>query len=239
MSMRAVWDIVRKAPLKDLVNPNKLRLFYKVWPFTMVGYRRLANAHHLAGLIEEKGLEGAIVECGVWKGGCSAVMAHQTTLAGSKRNVWLFDSFQGLPVPTMSDGDKACDLVEGNATGALAPIGKCEGTYEDVRRVFFDVLDLPEERVKVVQGWFQDTLPEHKSTIDPIALLRLDGDWYESTKVCLDNLYDKVVSGGYIIIDDYGHWEGCRRAVDEFFEKHGINVDLVTIDETGCYFKKP
>ena len=94
------------------------------------------------------------------------------------------------------------------------------------------------ENTMIKKGWFQNTLPEIKDKIGPIAILRLDSDWYESTKCCLDNLYDNVIQGGYIVIDDYGCWEGCKRAVDEFLEKRNMKINLIKIDNSGVYFKK-
>ncbi|MEW6558372.1 MAG: TylF/MycF/NovP-related O-methyltransferase, partial [Elusimicrobiota bacterium] len=88
------------------------------------------------------------------------------------------------------------------------------------------------------KGWFQETLPKAKSRIENIAILRVDCDWYESVRCCLDNLYDNLITGGYLIIDDYGHWEGCKKAVDEFLEKRKIKVRLNKIDYTGVWFQK-
>jgi len=93
--------------------------------------------------------------------------------------------------------------------------------------------------VFMVAGWFQDTLPEYKNKIGEISFLRIDGDWYESTKCCLENLYDNVVTGGYIFIDDYGSVIGCKKATDEFLENRKLNVELMLDDRGGCYFVKP
>jgi len=93
--------------------------------------------------------------------------------------------------------------------------------------------------VSLVKGWFQDTLPEYKDRMGAVALLRLDGDWYESTKCCLENLYDNVVPGGYVIIDDYGALTGCKEAVDDFLNERNINVELIDVDHIRFYFLKP
>lgn len=107
------------------------------------------------------------------------------------------------------------------------------------RSCFLKKFGFKKENIHIVKGWFQDSLPRTSKEIKEIALLRLDGDWYESTKICLENLYPKVVRGGYIIFDDYGCWEGCKIATDEFMEKNNIKADLVKIDSTGFYFQKP
>lgn len=212
---------------RDALNFKKLILFEKVYPYTMVSYKGLSNIYDLSKLIEKEKKRGAFVECGVWKGGCTAIMAFIAERAKSNRKVWLFDSFEGLPEPTDKDGLLAKKFV-----------GECLALLEDVKEIF-SKLKINNENIIIKKGWFQDTLPEAKSKIGPIAILRLDGDWYESTKSCLDNLYDNVICEGYIVIDDYGHWEGCRKAVDEFLRKRKLNPSLIKIDYTGIYFQKP
>ena len=223
---------------KDVLNFEKLILFKKVYSYTMVGYERLSNIYDLSKLMEKGKKEGAFVECGVWKGGCAAVMAFIADRAKSNRKIWLFDSFEGLPEPTDKDGLLAKNCALNKTSGKLLPINECVGSLEDVEKIFFSKLKINKENIKIKKGWFQDTLPEAKSKIGPIAILRLDGDWYESTKSCLDNLYDNVICEGYIIIDDYGHWEGTRKAVDEFLKKRKLNSSLIKIDCTGIYFQK-
>jgi hypothetical protein len=224
---------------RDIFNFEKIVLFKKVYPYTMVGYKKLSNVYDLAKLVEKEEMKGAFVECGVWRGGCIATMAFIANKAKSNRKIWLFDSFEGLPEPTDKDGSLAKKYALDKSSGKLSTINECVGPIEDVKDVFFKVLEIKPENVKIEKGWFQDTLPEAKNEIGPIAILRLDGDWYESTKCCLDNLYDKVISGGYIVEDDYGFWEGSRRAIDEFLKEKKINPTLIKIDDAGIYFKKP
>ena len=225
--------------LKDFFSLEKLLLFKKVYPYTMVSYKRLSNVYELAKLVEKQKLKGAFVECGVWKGGCIAVMAFVADRMKSGRKIWLFDSFEGLPEPTKEDGSMAEEYAQNKIGGKLETIEKCVGHIEYVQNIFFEILKIKKENVVIKKGWFQDTLPEAKKEIGPISILRLDGDWYESTKVCLDNLYDNVIFGGYIIIDDYGHWEGSKKALEEFFTKRNISLNLIKIDYTGIYFQKP
>ena len=224
--------------LKDFFNFEKLDLFRKVYPYTMVSYQRLSNVYELAKLVEKQKLKGAFAECGVWKGGCIAVMAFVADKVNSGRKIWLFDSFEGLPEPTKEDGSMAEEYAQKKVEGKLEAIEKCVGPIEYVEKIFFKVLKLKKENVVMKKGWFQDTLPKAKGEIGSISILRLDGDWYESTKVCLDNLYDNVIFGGYIIIDDYGHWEGSKKALEEFFIARNISPSLIKIDYTGVYFKK-
>lgn len=232
VEIHRMLTFLRGIPVKDYLNFRKLTLIKKVYSYTMVSYLRLSNVYELAKLIEKNKIEGVFVECGVWKGGCAALMGVVADRAKSGRKVWLFDSFEGLPEPT--------DRDEPDKKGVEAKeyTKKCLASLEDVERIFFSILKINKENVVIRKGWFQETVPKAKQEIGSIALLRLDADWYESTKCCLDNLYDNVISGGYIVIDDYGFWGGCKKAVGEFLESRKLNVDLINIDNTGVYFQK-
>ncbi|OGI67952.1 hypothetical protein A2738_03845 [Candidatus Nomurabacteria bacterium RIFCSPHIGHO2_01_FULL_42_15] len=233
-------SLVLRAFLRYGLDCNPLRLFWIVEPYTMVGHARLFNAYDLSQRCQKEHIEGAFVECGVWRGGCAAIMAAVATRHGARRKTWLFDSFEGLPHPTEKDGEKAALYAKQNVTGELASIKINVGPLQDVERLLFKILKLPRESVYAVKGWFQETLPQKKDQIGPIAILRMDGDWYESTKCILDNLYDSVIPGGYIIVDDYGSWEGCKKAVDDFFRaRMQPEIDFKMIDLAGLYFQKP
>ncbi|MBI2452654.1 MAG: class I SAM-dependent methyltransferase [Parcubacteria group bacterium] len=237
--LRELWRkarFLKELAWHDVKNPRKTFLFFKVLPYTMVSYKCLANAYALAQKTEEERLQGAFVECGVWKGGAAAAMA---SAANPGRQIWLFDSFEGLPEPTLYDGARAKEYAGNKTSGTLASIGKCVGLLRDVQQLFFRALRLSGDIVHIEQGWFQDTLPAAKKQVGPIALLRMDADWYESTRCILENLFDSVVQGGYVIIDDYYCWEGCRRAVDEFVQTRKLKISIVPIDRDGVYFKKP
>jgi hypothetical protein len=229
---------LRKFAVREPFAFEKQRLYWRVLPYTMSSYERLNNAYELACAVERDGVPGALVECGVFKGGCAAVMGYVARRAGAGRALWLFDSFEGLPEPTAADGAEAAAYSRARASGKLDAVGRCVGPLADVRRILFETLRLDERRVLIRQGWFQQTLPAARAEIGPIALLRLDGDWYESTRCCLEQLYDAVVPGGYVILDDYYCWEGCRKAFDEFAAGRGLAVDLVRIDEAGAWFRK-
>ncbi len=228
-----------QAVLANPLDIKKIQLFKDIYPYTMVGYARVANVYDVAQDIISQGIQGALVECGVWRGGLVGIMATLAQKEAKGRRTWLFDSFEGLPEPTELDGVKAKSYASSKSEGKLASIQQCVGTLEDVSRLLFDILKLDKKNIIFKKGWFQNTLPLEKGIIGSIALLRLDGDWYESTKCCLENLYDNVVKGGYIIIDDYGCWEGCRKAVDEFLQQRQIKVEIIPIDKDGVYFKKP
>ena len=202
-----------------------MRLVYKVRGYTAVFVPRLVALYKLSEEINQRSMPGDIVECGVYNGGSAAIMASLCEKSPVSRNVWLFDSFEGLPKPTDEDGAEA-----------PAYEGWCHGDLSKVREVLRK-LHIPESRVHIVKGWFQDTFP--KVEIPKIAILHIDADWYESVKLCLEKFYDSVPPGGYIVLDDYGDWEGCRIATDEFLSKRAPDVKLIQVDYTGFYFQKP
>jgi len=179
------------------------RLFKKYSYFTMIPkgvYKEnLRLAHTVA-------VAGDVVECGSWRGGMVAGIAE--LLGGKNRKYYLFDSFEGLPLAKAIDGDTAIAWQQDTTSDIY--FDNCTADIADAKRAM-EYAGVPYECIK---GWFDDTVPHN--TIGPIALLRLDGDWYDSTMVCLKHLYPKVVTGGLIIIDDYAAWDGCSRAVHDY-----------------------
>lgn len=214
-----------------------VREIYKVMPYTLVGAGGLEATYKLAKLMNKNSVEGNFVELGVARGGCAALMASVAFENGqtNKRQLWLFDSFAGLPSPTQED------FLGGQTGDHLSPLAKgfCLGTIEEVRKLMFERFSFPEGKVFFIKGWFQDTLPVEGKHIGNIAILRIDGDWYESTKCCLEYLYGQVVSKGAVIVDDYQNCFGCKKAVDEFLNSRSINVKLNFDGRGGCYFLKP
>lgn len=161
-----------------------------------------------------------------------------------RRRLHLFDSFEGIPEPDAAvDGALAVEQVQsvnGGVGGRLVAVqGLYEkyagsvGTLEDNRRLLEQEIGYPAEFIRYHRGWFQDTVPADAGLIGPIAILRLDGDWYASTKVCLDHLAPRVARGGFIIVDDYGTYDGCRKAVDEYRAAKGVRSALVKIDSSA------
>jgi len=200
------------------------RITKLVRPDTLVGPERLHNLYVLAKRAENENIPGDFLECGVCNGGTAALLARFATRSRLNRTMWLLDSFQGMPVTTTEDGE-----------AAKAHIGKEVGDIQRVKRVLRRVgADM--SRVRIVPGWFQDTFPTVSSS--QIALLNIDADWYESVKLCLDTFYDRVVRGGFISFDDYGHWPGCRKAVDEFFAVRRLPYKLQQVDYTAHWFQK-
>jgi hypothetical protein len=179
----------------------------------MVHEESLIELAHQVRAILALNIPGDFVECGVWRGGASFLMADILRQAGVRdRRVWLFDSFAGLPAPQAVDGPAAVAYTE--QTDNAWYHDNCTASLEEVQRSASE-LGLA-SYTTLVKGWFDQTLPTHRQRIGPIALLRIDGDWYASVRCCLDNLYDQVVEGGLVVLDDYYAWDGCAIAVHEF-----------------------
>jgi O-methyltransferase len=193
-------------------------LFRKVHPLTMCSYARLQSLHRAVLYIEKNNIPGDMVECGVGHGGSAALMALSSK--DHARKLWMFDTFQGLPEPTPENPDRPV---------ASAWAGTFRASPEEVQSSFRK-LGI-EAHTVMVPGLFEDTLPG--CAIESIALLHVDGDWYESVKATLDHLYDRVSPGGIVQFDDYGHWAGARRAIDEFMRGRGIDQPLRRIDFSG------
>jgi O-methyltransferase len=202
--------------------------------YTMASYPCLVTLWQQAKYLELNQIEGDYVECGVWKGGSVALMALNNLYYSSKRrNLYLFDSFTNICEPDREvDGEKAVKQAlewskKGGVDGSLVPLDGFydqfggHGTKSACQEIIENKVGYTKERVHYFEGWFQETFPKYNNQIQKIALLRLDADWYASTKICMDYFYDKVVDGGIVIIDDYGTYEGCKKAIDEFFyNKH-------------------
>jgi hypothetical protein len=208
---------------------------------TMLSYQRLITLWQQVRYLDRAGIPGCLVECGTWKGGAAALMALAHRSAGKpSRHLHLFDSFQGLPEPDRTrDGEMAVRYAGERASGDLRSIGKCVGTLEENRHVLTSAAQYPPSLTHYHGGWFQDTLRVVPPSIGEIALLRIDGDWYESTKICLESLFPQVRSGGIVVIDDYGKWSGCRQAVNEYMETLERPLFLNHIDAAGRYILVP
>ena len=230
------WLFLRNIPLEDFVKIRKMNLIRIVKPYTGLSYPRLSKLHEIASNIVKARVDGNFVECGVCDGGSAGLLAY---VARHNRNcnIWLFDSWEGLPEP------KECDVSIRGEPGAR---GMALGSEEKVRELLFEKLDLKAETIHLVKGWYDDSIPACRENIGDIALLHIDCDWYESTKLCLEELYDRVVKGGFVVIDDYGFWKGCEIAVDEFIESRNLQIELnktyesniVGIDYESVYFQK-
>ena len=236
-------DHIESSPLFGYdEEPEARRDALMVRSHTMGSYERLISLWQQVRYVDRAGIPGALVECGVWKGGAAGMMAlaHLRAEPTQARDLHLFDSFEGLPEPDRAvDGRLATEYSDKQDSGALRPIGECVGPLQANRELLERRVNYPVDRINYHVGWFEDTVARDAPDVGAIAVLRLDGDWYSSTRVCLENLYPLVSPGGVVVIDDYGHWEGCRKAVDEYLLGIGEHPLLGHIDYTARYFVKP
>ncbi|WP_068783795.1 TylF/MycF family methyltransferase [Paenibacillus phocaensis] len=201
------------------------------WPLlahSMIGRLRLNNLHECMETVVNESIEGDFIETGVWRGGsCIFMRGFLKANEIHDRNVWVADSFEGLPKPEL-------DRFPQDAGDIHHTFDFLKVSLEEVKENFakYDLLD---DQVLFLKGWFKDTLPT--APIKQIAIARLDGDMYSSTMDGLINLYDKVTSGGFIIIDDYG-LPNCKKAVTDFRNARGITSPLETIDKYGVFWRK-
>ena len=188
--------------------------------------------------IAREGVEGDIVECGVWKGGNLILCGLAAKKLGLRRPIWGFDTFEGMSAPTDDDVQVGTSKTVHERWQAATKDGVtdwCYSPYEEVEQNFRR--EAGDGDLRLVKGKVEDTLNNSNNIPDKIALLRLDTDWYESTKKELDVLYPRLQKGGVLIIDDYGHWAGAKKAVDEYFATKPLW--LHRIDYTGRLAIKP
>jgi hypothetical protein len=203
---------------------------------SMLPLGRMDNIERCARDVIARGVPGDFIETGVWRGGATIFMrAILKALEVADRSVWVADSFEGLPEP-----DAERFPVEAQAhRGAVMTKGyKHFAASLDEVLANFQTFGLLDDRVRILKGWFKDTLPG--APIQRLALIRLDGDYYESTMDALTALYDKLSVGGYVIVDDYGEdsWTYCRRAVDEFRAGRNITDRIVEVDRRCSYWRR-
>jgi len=232
-------DVVRHRPSEIGLLPPDLdqaavETIRRVRPYTMTSPERLFALIQATRYVTAAGIPGDVVECGVWRGG--SVMAAALTLLNAgdaSRNLYLFDTFEGMSAPT--DRDIA---IDGSPASSLLDLGRrldpdsawCYATQDEVALAMRSTGYDP-QRVHFVKGKVEETLPSQAP--DRISLLRLDTDWYESTRHELEHLFPRLSRGGVLIIDDYGHWAGCREAVDDYLRTHRVKLLLSRIDYTG------
>jgi O-methyltransferase len=219
------WDAApRPSEVSDLETYRRGREAHRrlyLEGYTMLGSRRGRALHRLAGKVVRNRVPGALVDCGVWNGGSTILMA----LGAPDRDLWAFDSFAGLPEPSEVDGRRSFQYA-GDCVGSEVRLKEGMARYADA------------SRLHVRPGWFEDTLREATRDVRRVALLHCDGDWYDSVRLTLETFYPLVNPGGYVVIDDYGTWPGARRATDEYRRAVGDRSRLRRIDHTGRYWRK-
>ncbi|MCA9155764.1 MAG: class I SAM-dependent methyltransferase [Planctomycetales bacterium] len=228
MLMTAGYDIIpRKQPDFD---DQDMKLVRQVAPYTMTSAERLVALRRAVTYLTHCGIEGAIVECGVWKGG-SMMMAALTLLELDEvnREFYLYDTYEGMSAPTEADraynGGTAEDLLR-NRYEAQNLISSLESVQQAMNSTKYHP-----DLIRYVKGKVEETIPA--TVPDRIALLRLDTDWYESTYHEMVHLYPRLVRGGVLIVDDYGFWQGSRKAIDQYIAEKQLKLLLNRVDFTA------
>lgn len=232
------YEVVKKTKLQQRLpldfDPVHLEIYKKVKEHTMTSPERIYSLIEAVRYVVKNRIPGAIVECGVWKGGSMMAVAETLrSLHDESRELFLYDTFEGMSEPGEKDrtwaGDPAAALLskdtdkEKNAVWAYSTI---DTVREGMRSTVY-----PESKIRYIKGKVEETIPGVLPR--EIALLRLDTDWYESTRHELLHLYPLLQKGGVLILDDYGYWQGARKAVDEYFDQRPEPMLLNRIDETG------
>lgn len=207
----------------------------EVRPYSMTANESLAALIDATRYLVRHGIEGSVVECGVWRGGSMMAVAKTLRrLSAPARKLYLFDTFEGMPAPGEKDRSNTGDLAKDEFEKRRRSEDSSDWCYSSLDEVRANVRSTgyPDAAVTLVKGKVEETLPGGYDG-GPIALLRLDTDWYESTRHELQHLYPRLVPGGVLIIDDYGHWEGARLACDEYFATLKSPLLLHRIDYTA------
>jgi O-methyltransferase len=218
-------------PVLPLKYDQRVRAKGADWPMravTMIGLTRLRHLGKAVRQVVADRVPGDLIETGVWRGGaCIYMRAMLAVLGANDRRVWVADSFKGLPQPNAAS-------YPADAKDIHHAVKFLRVSLDEVKANFakFDMLD---DRVEFLEGWFKDTLPA--APIEKLAILRLDGDMYESTTNALDALYAKVSPGGFVIVDDYGAVPACKRAISDFRDRHKITEPIEPIDNDGVFWR--
>jgi len=230
------YDIVPR--IKDGFPPDfeeeHIKIVKSVKPFTMTSIERIFALTEAVRYVIQNNVLGDIVECGVWKGG--SMMAISKTLMNienSEKHLYLYDTFEGMTKP--KDIDISYDNVLASKEFEKTKMNDgssswCSAQLDDVKKAVYST-GYDKEKIHFIKGKVEDTIPA--KVPECISLLRLDTDWYESTRHELVHLFPKLSKGGVLIIDDYGYWKGVRKAVDEYISENKISILLNRIDDTG------
>lgn len=240
VSVKALYGkelAVSNSPMSQLIRMNDINMLagsmraMQSFAHTMTDQTGIANVEQCVRTVVEEKIPGDLLEAGVWQGGLTILMRGVLKAYGvTERVVWVADSFQGLPEPSDESG-----LDDKIAYHFTSYVGLLAVSLEKVRHNF-SVYGLLDDQVRFLEGFFCDTLPT--APVGPLALMRLDGDWYDSTRDSLVNLYPKLQPSGYCIIDDYGLPLGCRKAVDDYRAEHRITEPIVWVNDQTVYWRR-
>jgi O-methyltransferase len=229
---RTIGSKVGSAVNADM-EPSFLALYERCSPFTMTSIERMYALYKAVEYVDAAGVAGDVVQCGVWRGGGAMLIALALIARGAAdRELWLYDTYEGMSEPderdVSFDGERASDLWR--AAGRPTHNAMCYASIEEVRSNV-ESTGYPSTLVRYVKGKVEQTLPG--TAPDSISLLHLDTDWYESTRHELVHLYPRLVRGGVLYVDDYGHWKGARAATDGYFADNAVAMLLNRVDYTG------
>lgn len=224
--------------LQGLPSVSRAAALFRARRYTMTTPRRCNHLWDVCAEILARNVPGDFVECGVWRGGSAGIMGLALQRSSANRTLHLFDSFEGLPEPTGEDGAYASEYSGNRASGALVSVSQCQASLSEVQEFLLGRLKLPRTSVQFHVGWFQNTIPQVAPGLGPIAVLRLDGDWYDSTRVCLEHLYPLLSRNGVIILDDYYAWEGCAKATEQYRKNFAITAPIKRIDQDAAFWEK-
>jgi hypothetical protein len=239
--MEKKGDTVPVSPFADFpdLSDDDKKLIKFVSDYTMTSVARQVALINAVRYVLKNNLEGDFTECGVWRGGSSMIMAELLAQNQSNKKLYMYDTYDGMSEPTKDDvdilGKTAEELLKQREKNASDFIW-AYATIEDVKNNLAKTKLNPEQLI-YVKGKVEDTIPENAP--EKICILRLDTDWYESTYHELKHLYPRLVSGGVLIIDDYGHWQGAKKAVDKYIEENQLRVFMMRADYTGRIIVKP
>lgn len=210
-------------------------LYQKCKPYTMTSIERMFALYKAVEYVAKNKIEGDFVECGVWKGGSSMLIALTLMKFGiTNKKIWMYDTYEGMSEPSEHDADKhgvdAKKQLEQASKSDQNSVW-CYSSFDEVKSNMYST-KYPTENIFMVQGKVEDTIPDSIPAYT-ISLLRLDTDWYESTKHEMIHLYPKLIHKGILIIDDYGHWVGAKKAIDEYLSEKNECLFLSPIDYTG------
>jgi O-methyltransferase len=228
---KAIKGLVRRETT-PLIDPRTERMEGRDWPnlaHTMIGTRRMENLRFCVEDVIKNGVQGDLIETGVWRGGACIFMRGILKAYGvTDRNVWVADSFAGLPPPNAEQYPADADDTHHKLSPLAISLDQVQSHFEK-----YGLLD---GQVRFLKGWFKDTLPV--APIKSLAIARLDGDMYESTMDGLTALYPKLTIGGYLIVDDYGAVPACAQAVEDYRRQHGITDSIQVIDWGGVFWQR-
>jgi hypothetical protein len=236
IASRAGYELRRREPPGPPPDLERefLALYDRCKPYTRTSVERMYALYQASRYLVRAAIPGAVVECGVWRGGSTMIAAMALAAAGdTARELWLYDTYEGMSTPTAEDRDwrgiSAADLMQKGEANKETSVW-CYSSLDEVRSNMVRT-GYPVDRMRFVKGKVEDSIPGQAPA--QIALLRLDTDFYESTYHELRHLYPRLAPGGVLIIDDYGHWAGARKATDQYFAELGRPVLLQRIDYTG------